>query len=52
MSRTTSEFANNFKVVYRSSNNRLKELEKLGLVRRLENKKWIKHSTIKKLKVV
>lgn len=38
----TSEFAKNFKVDWKSSFRRLKELEKLNLTKRLKNGKWIK----------
>ncbi len=40
--RPTSEFAKYFKIDWKSSFRRLKELEKLNLVRRLENGKWMK----------
>lgn len=36
----TSEFASNFDVCWKSSYRRLSELEKLGLVKRKENKEW------------
>lgn len=38
--KTTKEIANYFKVNYKSSFRRLKELEKLGLVRRNKDKTW------------
>ena len=40
--RTTTEFAKIFKVCYKSSFKRLKELEKLSLVKRKNDKKWVK----------
>jgi hypothetical protein len=38
----TSECAKHFKVCWKSSYRRLKELEKLNLVRRINDGKWIK----------
>ena len=48
----TSEFAKYFKVDWKSSFRRLKELESLGLLRREEGKKWIKLLPQKKIQVV
>ena len=50
--KSTTELAKKFKVCFKSSYNRLKELEKLGLTERLENKKWIKKQTKKKILVI
>jgi len=46
---TTKEIAKYFKVNDRSAFRRLKELEKLGLVKRKEDKEWIKEKTRKKV---
>lgn len=43
----TSEFAKHFKVDWKSSFKRLKELERLNLTRRQENGRWIKLQTSK-----
>ncbi|MAG40152.1 hypothetical protein CMI41_04255 [Candidatus Pacearchaeota archaeon] len=50
--RLTFEFSKKFKVDWQSSNRRLKELEKLELVRRREDKKWIKTQAKKKITVI
>ena len=50
--RNTSDFAKHFKVCWKSSFNRLNELEKLNLVRREKNGEWIKLQTKKKLLVI
>lgn len=48
----TSEFAKHFKVCWKSSFRRLKELEKLNLTRRMKNGTWIKLQTKKKILVL
>jgi predicted transcriptional regulator len=48
----TYEFANYFKVDHKSSYKRLKELEKLGLIKRNINKEWIKLNTDKEIVVI
>ncbi|MBU0894290.1 MAG: hypothetical protein KKF48_02055 [Nanoarchaeota archaeon] len=48
-SKYTSECAKHFKVCWKSSYNRLKELEKLNLTRRENNGKWMKLSTKKNI---
>ena len=48
----TSEFAKKFKVCWKSSFKRLKELEKLNLVKRREDGKWIKVPTKKKIAAI
>ncbi len=48
----TSEFAKEFKVCWKSSFNRLKELEKLNLIRRQKDGRWIKLATKKKILVI
>jgi hypothetical protein len=48
----TSEFAKYFKVNWKSSFRRLKELEALGLVNQKEGKKWIKMPPQKKIQVI
>ena len=49
MPKQTSEFAKYFKVDWRSSFRRLKELQKLSLVNRREDGKWIKLPSKKKI---
>jgi len=48
----TSEFAKYFKVDWRSSFRRLKELENLNLARKLNNEKWIKIQTQKRIQAI
>jgi len=48
----TSEMAKKFGVCWKSSFNRLKELEKLNLVRRQKDGRWIKTETKKKILVI
>lgn len=48
----TSEFAKYFKVCWKSSFRRLKELEKLNLTRRRNDGKWIRMQTEKNLLVI
>lgn len=47
--RQTSEFANKFKVNWKSSYRRLKELERLNLVKREKDGRWVKIQTKKKI---
>lgn len=50
--RQTSEFAKHFKVCWKSPFKRLKELERLNLVRRQEDGKWIKLLNQKKIAAI
>lgn len=50
--KNTAEIANYFNVDFQSSLRRLKELKKLGLVRRKENKRWEMLNTNKKVIVL
>ena len=50
--KTTMEIANYFNVGFQSSSRRLKELEKLSLVRRKEDKKWERLNPDKKVIVL
>jgi len=52
MPKQTSEFAKYFKVDWGSSFRRLKELENLNLVKRLNNERWIKIQTQKRIQVI
>lgn len=49
---TTKEISVIFKVCWKSSFRRLKELEKLGLAKRANNKRWYKTKTNKKVIVI
>ena len=49
---TGLKIANYFNVDFKSSFRRLKELEKLGLVKRREDKVWKKKNTGKKVVVI
>ncbi len=48
----TSELAEEFNVCHKSSYNRLKELERLNLIKRLDNKKWTKNQMKNKIRVI